>query len=192
MKKIKQINPATMSPLALALAACGGGGGGTSTGTMAQETTFPLTGNKFKDATTQGSKWSPENNILTYAVANGFNGEQWDNISTVNSQLTLAMQQVAQFTNLKVQNLGNFSDATEAANAGAGADGNTDGLVGEEAADAGCKGEESDGGVPSGRSAAVLARTARATIASASAGVPAGASTVTKPTAEPLGTSASE
>jgi len=118
-KKIKQINPATMSPLALALAACGGGGGGTSTGTMAQATTFPLTGNKFKDASTQGSKWSPENNILTYAVANGFNGEQWDNISTVNSQLTVAMQQVAQFTNLKVQNLGSFNDATEAANAGA-------------------------------------------------------------------------
>ena len=58
-KKIKQINPATMSPLALALAACGGGGGGTSTGTMAQATTFPLTGNKFKDASPQGSKWSP-------------------------------------------------------------------------------------------------------------------------------------
>ena len=31
----------------------------------------------------------------------------------------MAMQQVAQFTNLKVQNLGNFNDATEAANAGA-------------------------------------------------------------------------
>ena len=126
-RKFRQVSPLNISPLALAVAACGDGAGGTSTdtmakaatGTMARATTFPLTGNKFKDASTQGSKWSPENNILTYAVADGFNGEQWDNISTVNSQLTMAMQQVAQFTNLKVQNLGNFNDATEAANAGA-------------------------------------------------------------------------
>ena len=127
-----------ISPNALALAACGGGGasrdgtvlttnvtlndnnktGLTFTGTMATASTFPITGNNFIDATTMGSKWSPQNGILTYAVANGFDGEEWDDIDFVNNQLETAMGQIAYYTNLKVQNLGNFADPTAAANAG--------------------------------------------------------------------------
>lgn len=118
-KKIKQVNPVTISPLALALAACGGGGGGTSTGVMSTSTSFGLTGNSFKDATTQGSYWYSENNTLTYAVANGFNGEEWNEPNYVNSQLDKAMSQLSYFTNMKVQDLGVFANATEAANAGA-------------------------------------------------------------------------
>ena len=61
-----------LSPVGLALAACGGGGGGeTSSSTMAVAVEFPLTGNNFIDASTQGSKWSTSNGPLTYAVANG-------------------------------------------------------------------------------------------------------------------------
>jgi len=109
-----------LSPVGLALAACGGGGGGeTSSSTMAVAIEFPLTGNNFIDASTQGSKWSTSNGPLTYAVANGFSGETWNDISGVNAALSLAMAQLEHFTNLQVENLGNFSDPTSAANGGA-------------------------------------------------------------------------
>ena len=62
-------------PLGFALAACGGGGGTVIFGQISTMNSFGLTDNPFKNATTQGSYWTPSDNILTYAVANGFNGE---------------------------------------------------------------------------------------------------------------------
>ena len=86
---------------------------------MSPISTFGLTNNSFKDATTQGSYWSPPDNVLTYAVANGFNGEAWNDPSYVSGQLTTAMADLAYFTDIKIQNMGTFSDAEAAANAGA-------------------------------------------------------------------------
>lgn len=118
-KRFSKKTAMAFSPLSLALAACGGGGGSSSSGNMATAVSFPLTGNNFVDASTQGSKWSTSNGPLTYAVAHGFNGETWNDIDAVNNSLTLAMTQLETFTDLKVTNLGTFSDPTVAANAGA-------------------------------------------------------------------------
>jgi Ca2+-binding RTX toxin-like protein len=131
---------AGISPLALA--ACGGGGSTLvnneayeathskltyvqnynkiqTTGEVSQAITFPLTGNDAVDAMTQGSKWQPTDGSLTYAVANGFDNEEWINPARVNSALSKAMSELEYFTNLKTANLGEFEDPTAAANSGA-------------------------------------------------------------------------
>lgn len=117
-KQFSKKNAVAFSPISFALAACGGGGGSTSDN-MATAVTYPITGNNFIDASIQGSIWSTSNGPLTYAVANGFSGETWNDISGVNATLSSAMDQLEHFTNLQVKNLGNFSDPTSAANAGA-------------------------------------------------------------------------
>lgn len=123
---IRRATPFGMTPVALSLAACGGGGGNggeadttSRVGTISSAISFAKTGNAFTDATTQGSYWSPSDNILTYAVANGFNGEEWDDPAFVKSRLDEAMQEITYFTGLQVKNLGLFSDPSAAANAGA-------------------------------------------------------------------------
>ena len=80
---------------------------------------FALTGNDFIDASTQGSKWTPENGILTYAVAGGFNGEYWPDINDVLDPLGSAMVQLASLTNLEIENLGYFEDPIAAGASGA-------------------------------------------------------------------------
>ena len=92
-----------LSPLGLALSACGGGETH-SPGSVSSFSSFGLTNNLFRDATTQGSYWTPSDNVLTYAVANGFNGEAWSNISYINDQFAKAMENFAYFTDITLQN----------------------------------------------------------------------------------------
>ena len=80
----RKIKCATISPLGLALTACGGGGTKepeviTEINRHSEFVTFDLTGNDFIDASTQGSKWVPTDGVITFALADGFNGERWAN-----------------------------------------------------------------------------------------------------------------
>lgn len=124
-KKLQKQNPLMMSPMAFALAACGGGGSdgaGTSTQTVARlsSSTFGLTGDDFIDAMTQGSKWDTNNGTMKIALANGFNGEEWDNPQDVNNSLVMAMVAFEKFSNIELHHQHVVYDTpTDAANAGA-------------------------------------------------------------------------
>jgi len=86
---------------------------------LAEDYSFPLTGNKFVDATTQGSYWVAQNNQLTFAVAHGFNEETWNDINYVSEKLSTAMANVDYFTPVDTRFIGTFNNPTDAATAGA-------------------------------------------------------------------------
>ena len=120
----RKIKCATISPLGLALTACGGGGTKepeviTEINRHSEFVTFDLTGNDFIDASTQGSKWVPTDGVITFALADGFNGERWENPDEALESLSSAMQQIADMTNLKVKNLGHFGNPEIAGEMGA-------------------------------------------------------------------------
>lgn len=120
---IRRAYQLSLTPLALNLAACGTSEEEPIVSSSSRETSayleFPLTGNIFVDASTQGSMWTPRDGVLTYAVAGGLNGEYWFEPNLVLQQLTLAMRQVEQLTNLQVQSLGIFEDPIQAGESGA-------------------------------------------------------------------------
>ena len=122
-KKLQKQNPLLMSPMAFVLAACGGGGGGSSSTqsiTRLSSSTFSLTGDNIIDAMTQGSKWNTENGTMLVALANGFNGEEWNNPSDVNNSLVHVMGAVHKFTDIKLHHQHVIYDTPiDAANAGA-------------------------------------------------------------------------
>ena len=115
----------TISPFGLALTACGGGSDEeqpdviSAVDTHSEFVTFDLTGNDFIDASTQGSKWAPTDGVITFAVADGFNGESWANPDEALEALSDGMQQIAEFTNLEVKNLGHFDNPVLAGEMGA-------------------------------------------------------------------------
>ena len=115
----------TISPLGLALTACGGGSDEeqpdviSPVNTHSKFVTFELTGNDFIDASTQGSKWAPTDGVITFALADGFNGERWANPEQALDSLSSAMQQVANLTNLEVRNLGYYENPEIAGDMGA-------------------------------------------------------------------------
>ena len=120
----RKIKCATISPLGLALTACGGGGTKepeviTEINRHSEFVTFDLTGNDFIDASTQGSKWVPTDGVITFALADGFNGERWANPDETLEALSKGMHQIAEFTALEVKNLGHFESPVLAGEMGA-------------------------------------------------------------------------
>jgi Ca2+-binding RTX toxin-like protein len=115
----------TISPLGLALTACGGGSSEerpdvvSKVDTHSDFVTFALTGNDFIDASTQGSKWVPTDGVITFAVADGFNGERWANPDEALEALSDGMQQIVEFSNLEAKNLGYFANPELAGEMGA-------------------------------------------------------------------------
>ena len=125
LKPNKKSKFVTISPLGLALTACGGGSGEerpdviSTVDTHSDFVTFDLTGNDFIDASTQGSKWVPTDGVITFAIADGLNGERWANPDEALESLSSAMHQIADFTNLEVKNLGHFGNLEIAGEMGA-------------------------------------------------------------------------
>jgi hypothetical protein len=143
--KTKKRIPLFLSPLSVVLTACGGNeetsqstesAAGSSaqavaaaaaqaaannvyTPRLSTATTFPMTGNSFVDASTQGSYWIPDDGILTYAVANGLNGEEWNNANYVSQKLGQALEQISHYTNLKFYDAGAYDNPSIAASNGA-------------------------------------------------------------------------
>ena len=115
----------TISPFGLALAACGGGSDNEQpdmisvVDTNSDFVNFELTGNDFIDASTAGSKWVPSDGVITFALADGFNGERWANPEQALESFSSAMQQVADLTNLEVRNLGYYENPEIAGDMGA-------------------------------------------------------------------------
>ena len=126
LKKFDRKRNLMFSPLALAVSACGGGGGGGggessgATASRLSSSSFGLTGDIIIDAMTQGSKWNTNDGTMYFAVANGFNGEEWLDFQNTQTALMMAQAKFHDVTGVKTGFLRtNFDTPTDAADAGA-------------------------------------------------------------------------
>lgn len=82
-------------------------------------TYFRLTGDDIIDATTNGYRWNLNSDrTVDFAVANGFGGEYWNDIRSVNNHMADALSTVSYYADIKFTNLGNFNDPSAAHNGG--------------------------------------------------------------------------
>lgn len=88
---------------------------------MAAPTTgyFPKTGDDLVDAMTTGYRWNlTSDRTIDFAVANGFSGEYWNNIHSVNSYMSDAINLFSYYANVKFNNVGLFLNPSAAFNGG--------------------------------------------------------------------------
>lgn len=80
---------------------------------------FGLTGDNIIDATTNGFEWAlGANRTVDFAVANGLNGEYWNEIGLTADYLNAAVQQFSYFANVKFNFSGIYTNPIAAYSAG--------------------------------------------------------------------------
>lgn len=76
---------------------------------------FPLTNDNTVDSLTTGYRWVlDERNTLTYSISNGFNGEYFNDPTTMLAHFGSAIETFGQFANINFQNVGQFDNARAA------------------------------------------------------------------------------